>query len=395
MKITKIKLTTINQSKMTIAALIGCISIYGITSSLLTPLLSIILESRKIPSSIIGGLAMIAPAGLIIGAFAVSRFMRNFGGRSLLFFGVTFEIVLIIALMNSSSIFTWFVIRFMGGLADSLLFVVTETWIMEITPKEKRGKIMGFYNSILMMSFALGPLIITFSGTKGILPFIICIFLLISAGIPLLWVDRYVPKSIEKPRFNVISFAFVAPLLALGCFVVAFQDLAITSLMPIYGLRLGMEESSATLMLFFGIAGGALLQFPIGWVADKIGAKKVLIFCSLAGLVGTIIWPLIVSMQFILWTVLFLWWGLFAGVTTVTMILAGSWFKGSELATAMAALGVFWGLGAFVGPFVSGAIMDIWDPYGLPLTLVIISGSFFIITLIPNFYRVKRNKIFV
>ena len=395
MKITKIKLTTINQSKMTIAALIGCISIYGITSSLLTPLLSIILESRKIPSSIIGGLAMIAPAGLIIGAFAVSRFMRNFGGRSLLFFGVTFEIVLIIALMNSSSIFTWFVIRFMGGLADSLLFVVTETWIMEITPKEKRGKIMGFYNSILMMSFALGPLIITFSGTKGILPFIICIFLLISAGIPLLWVDRYVPKSIEKPRFNVISFAFVAPLLALGCFVVAFQDLAITSLMPIYGLRLGMEESSATLMLFFGIAGGALLQFPIGWVADKIGAKKVLIFCSLAGLVGTIIWPLIVSMQFILWTVLFLWWGLFAGVTTITMILAGSWFKGSELATAMAALGVFWGLGAFVGPFVSGAIMDIWDPYGLPLTLVIISGSFFIITLIPNFYRVKRNKIFV
>ena len=104
MKSTIIKLTTINQSKMTIAALIGCISIYGITSSLLTPLLSIILESRKIPSSIIGGLAMIAPAGLIIGAFAVSRFMRNFGGRSLLLFGVTFEIVLIIALMNSSSI---------------------------------------------------------------------------------------------------------------------------------------------------------------------------------------------------------------------------------------------------------------------------------------------------
>ena len=394
MKRAKIKLTTINQSKITIAALIGCISIYGITSSLLTPLLSIILESRKIPSSIIGGLAMIAPAGLIIGAFTVSRFMRNFGGRSLLLFGVTFEIVLIIALMNSSSILAWFVIRFMGGLADSLLFVVTETWIMEITPKEKRGKIMGFYNSILMMSFALGPLIITFSGTKGILPFIICIFLLFSAGIPLLWVDRYVPTSIEKPRFNVISFVFIAPLLALGCFVVAFQDLAITSLMPIYGLRLGMEESSATLMLFFGIAGGALLQFPIGWVADKIGAKKVLIFCSLAGFIGTIIWPLIVSMQFILWTVLFLWWGLFAGVTTVTMILAGNWFKGSELATAMAALGVFWGIGAFVGPFVSGAIMEIWDPYGLPLTLVIISGFFFIITLIPNFYRVKRNKNF-
>ena len=58
---------------LTILALIGCISIYGITSSLLTPLLSLILESRGVGSTLIGLMAMAAPTGLIIGAFTISH----------------------------------------------------------------------------------------------------------------------------------------------------------------------------------------------------------------------------------------------------------------------------------------------------------------------------------
>jgi MFS family permease len=72
------------------------------------------------------------------------------------------------------------------------------------------------------------------------------------------------------------------------------------------------------------------------------------------------------------------------------MILAGQWFKGAELATAMAAFGVFWGVGAFVGPMAGGVSMDLWNPYGLPLTLVIVAGLFFLISLFPCFYRLPK-----
>ena len=118
---------------------------------------------------------------------------------------------------------------------------------------------------------------------------------MIFAAFPLLWTGRYLPTTLDPPSFNIIGFTFVAPLLALACFVVAFQDLAITSLMPVYGLRVGMSESSATLMLFFGVAGGALLQFPIGWAADKLGAKRLLVACSFVGLIGTLVWPFVLT----------------------------------------------------------------------------------------------------
>ena len=375
---------------LTLAALIGCLSIYGITISLFTPLLSLILEARGVSSTLIGGLAMAAPAGIIIGSFAVPWSLRNLEGRSLLLGGVTFEIVLIFALMNTQSIIAWFAIRFLGGLVGSVLFVVTETWIIEITPRVHHGRVMGFYNTTLALSFALGPLMLSMTGTQGTLPFLAGIGLMILAGFPLLWAGRYVPNSSDNPGFGVVSFAFVAPLLALACFVVAFKELATTSLMPVYGLRIGMSESSATLMLFFGAAGGALLQLPIGWAADHFNPRKVLIACALAGLAGAAVWPFVVGVPFLLWTTLFLWWGLFAGVYTVAMILAGQWFKGAELATAMAAFGVFWGVGAFVGPMAGGASMDLWNPYGLPLTLVIVAGLFYVISLFPWFYRLSK-----
>ena len=375
---------------VTLAALIGCLSIYGITFSLYTPLLSLILEARGASSTLIGALAMIASAGIIIGSFAVPRLMRHLEGRSLLLGGVVFEIVLIFALMSTQSIVAWFVIRFLGGLVGSVLFVVTETWMIEITPREHHGRVMGFYNTTLALSFALGPLILSVTGTQGTLPFLVGIGLMGLAGLPVLWAGRYATASSDKPGFGVVSFAFVAPLLALACFVVAFMELTTTSLIPIYGLRVGMTESSATLMLFFGAAGGALLQFPIGWAADHFDTRKVLVSCALAGLVCAVAWPFSVGVPFLLWTTLFLWWGLFAGVYTVAMILAGQWFSGVELATAMAAFGVFWGVGAFVGPMVGGASMDLWDPYGLPLTLVIVAGVFVVFSLLRRFYHLPQ-----
>ena len=270
--------------------------------------------------------------------------------------------------------------------------MVSETFIIEIKPRVHQGRVMGLYNTAMALSFAIGPLILSMTGTQGTLPFLVGISLMVFAGFPLLWIGRYVLNSRDYPAFGVVTFAFVAPLLALACFVVAFKEHASTSLVPVYGLRIGMSETSATLMLFIGAAGAALLQLPIGWLADHFNPRKVLVACALGGIAGAAAWPFIVSFPFLLWTTLFLWWGFFAGVYTVSMILAGKWFKGTELATAMAAFGVFWGIGGFTGPILGGASMDLWDPYGLPLILVIVAGLFFVVTLFPRFYCPRTRK---
>ena len=380
------------QQLLALAALIGCLSTYGITISLFTPLLSLILESRGASATLIGALAMAGPVGVMLGSFVIPRFMRQIEGRKLLLAGVVIEIVLIVALMSTDSIFAWFVIRFLGGLTGVVLFVVTETWMIEITPEPHRGRVMGLYNTTLALSFALGPLMLSMTGVEGKTPFVAGIMLMALAGLPLLFAGTYRPSSAEEPGFGIVSFIRVAPLLALACFVVAFKDLAGVSLLPVYGLRVGLDESSAVLMLFFASIGGALLQLPIGWAADYFDARKVLVVCAFVGVFGALIWPFVVGVPVLLWITLFLWWGFFAGAYTVAMILAGQWFKGAELATAMAAFGVYWGMGAFAGPLIGGISMDLWNPHGLALTLVIVAGGFFAVSLLRRLYHPRLDR---
>ena len=381
------------QQLLALAALIGCLSTYGITISLFTPLLSLILESRGASATLIGALAMAGPVGVMLGSFVIPRFMRQIEGRKLLLAGVVIEIVLIVALMSTDSVFAWFVIRFLGGLTGVVLFVVTETWMIEITPEPHRGRVMGLYNTTLALSFALGPLMLSMTGIEGETPFVAGIILMALAGLPLLFAGTYRPSSAEEPGFGIVSFIRVAPLLALACFVVAFKDLAGVSLLPVYGLRVGLDESSAVLMLFFASIGGALLQLPIGWAADYFDARKVLVVCAFVGVFGALIWPFVVGIPVLLWMTLFLWWGFFAGAYTVAMILAGQWFKGVELATAMAAFGVYWGMGAFAGPLIGGVSMDLWNPHGLALTLVIVAGGFFAVSLLRRLYHPRLDRL--
>ena len=252
----------------TLAALIGCVSIYGITISLFTPLLSLILEGRTVSSTLIGGLAMMAPLGVILGSIFVPRCLQMFSGRRLLLIAIGFEIFLIFLLLAVNDLASWFVIRFFMGVTGSVLFIVSESWMAEITPDATRGRVMGLYNTALASSFAIGPLILTMTGANGVLPFLSGIVLMALAALPLVLAGRYLPESSGKASFNVLSFFRVAPLLVFGCIVVAFKDMAATSLLPVYGVRSGLTESLAVLMLFFGALGGAVLQIPIGWLAD-------------------------------------------------------------------------------------------------------------------------------
>ena len=376
----------------TLAALIGCVSIYGITISLFTPLLSLILEGRTVSSTLIGGLAMMAPLGVILGSIFVPRCLQMFSGRRLLLIAIGFEIFLIFLLLAVNDLASWFVIRFFMGVTGSVLFIVSESWMAEITPDATRGRVMGLYNTALASSFAIGPLILTMTGASGVLPFLSGIVLMALAALPLVLAGRYLPESSGKASFNVLSFFRVAPLLVFGCIVVAFKDMAATSLLPVYGVRSGLTESLAVLMLFFGALGGAVLQIPIGWLADHYNRLWVLSSCGIFGMLGAAALPFVVTIPWLLCLVVFLWMGFFAGIYTVVMTLAGQWFRGLELATAMAAFGVFWGLGGVAGPLVSGVAMDLWNPHGLPAVFLGVAVVFVAVSLWPRWRHPARRS---
>ena len=360
------------------------------TFSIYSPLLSLLLEQRGSSNFLIGSLATTPALGVMLSSFFVPMFLRMVGGRTLLLVGVFIEIFLIVWLMLTDSLWAWFVIRFLGGFSGGIVFIVSETWLNEITPESLRGRVIGLYNTMLGLSFAIGPLVLSMTGIEGHLPFLIGIGLMSIAIAPLLTVKSYSPDGLDSPTFNVLSFVRGAPLLVMACFVVALKDMASVGLLPVYGVRSGLTEALAALMLFFAAIGGAVLQLPIGWLGDYFSRVGVMIVCGLVGIAGAVVLPFVIMVPWLLFLTLFVWMGCFAGVYTITLTLAGQWFRGTELAIAIASFGVFWGLGGLAGPVIAGYAMDLWGPNGFPLVMGVSATLFIAFSMVPRWRRAPQ-----
>ena len=361
------------------------------TFSLYSPLLSLILEQRGASNFLIGSLATTPAIGVMLGAFFVPLCLKMAGGRTLLLIGVFVEIFLIVWLMLTDKVLVWFVIRFLGGISGSIVFIVSETWLNDITPEQLRGRVIGLYNTMLGLSFAIGPVVLAMTGIQGQLPFLVGIGLMSVAIVPLLLVKSYSPDELDTPTFNIVSFIKVAPLLVIACFVVAFKDMASVGLLPVYGVRSGLSDATAALMLFFAAIGGAVLQFPIGWLGDYFSRVGVMVLCGLVGIAGAAVLPFVVTVPWLLFLTLFIWLGFFAGVYTIALTLAGQWFRGTELAIAIASFGVFWGMGGLAGPIIAGYTMDLWGTDGFPLVMGVVATLFVAFCMVPSWRRAPRT----
>jgi MFS family permease len=263
----------------------------------------------------------------------------------------------------------WYPLRFALGIGIGILFVVSETWINQITPDEKRGRIMGIYGAVLAAGFATGPVLIRFTGIEGALPFIVAAAVTATAALPPLLFGRDAPALAGRPAGGLGHFLRAAPTAMAGVFLFGFLEGAWGSFLPLYGVRGGLDVGDSALLLSALLAGAIILQIPIGWLADRMDRRRLLMFCAAAAALGGAGLPVAFAAGAVLWLWLFVTGGLAEGVYTASLTILGERFRGPDLAAASAALVMMYSMGSLVGPPVAGAAMDLWDPHGLPLVL--------------------------
>ncbi len=168
-------------------------------------------------------------------------------------------------------------------------------------------------------------------------------------------------------------------MLAVGLF--GLYETAVLSLLPVWGLRVGLGDKLAAAVISAIYFGAIALQVPVGWLSDKISRQAAMRLCGIAGLAGAALLPILSSSLPPLFLLLFFWGGLASGIYPVALSIAGERFRGAELIAANAALIVSYGLGSLLGPVLGGAAMDLWNPQGLPVLLALLFAGFLIVTL--------------
>jgi MFS family permease len=273
----------------------------------------------------------------------------------------------------TQEVWAWMPLRFMLGFFANPLSVISETWLITITPASRRGRIMGLYSSVVSGGFGAGALSLGLVGSEGWPPFMIGIVTFLLCGLIMLAVVRRLPDMPQEGEATSLSgFFALAPLLLFAVFTAAAFEQTLLSLFAVYGAALGNAEQRIASLITCFIAGNAALQMSLGRLAERSGSTPTLLFCVVASLAGCLLLPLAFD-TWLTWPLVFAWGGVSFGIYTMALIQLGERFTGQALIAGNAAFALAWGIGGILGSPATGLAMQLIGHQGLPLSLGLLS----------------------
>ena len=350
----------------------AAICVFGLAFGMTYPLLSLILESRGVSVRMIGINSAMMPIGILLFSPVISIVARKFGSRNVAIAAALATSILLISYKIFDTLESWFILRTLQGMSISTLFVLSEMWIVKFAGSAHRGKVVAIYSSVLSASFGAGPAIISWIGIQGWTPFVIGGIVILLGVLPLclLQEGEFTPEE-KSRKTGIIAFAPMAPMLLACVFAFAIFDAATLSLLPVYGIQSGLTVATSALVLTALIVGNTVLQFPVGWLADKFPHRLVLAGCALVTSLMLLILPAVMATP-LMWPVLILAGTAGYGVYTVSLTSLGDRFEGVDLINGSAAFALMWGVGALLGSVSGGLAMEELGRHGLPLHLVVV-----------------------
>ena len=358
-------------------ALFASVSIVGLSTGLTIPLVSLLLSQRGVASDWLGIAAAMPAIGMLLASMCAHRLSKHLANKTLLLFASGLSALSILAIAFSDSLLWLMAWRFLMGVGCGLLVVLGETWVNVISAPQWRGRCVAAYATMYTLCQVAGPSVLAWFGSNAVWPLWIA-FACNVLGFALLLPSKCevaLGEDTGKHSMTPLAVIRFAPAVILAIFTFAFFDTAMLALLPLYGLQYGLSEQTAVLAVSVLFIGDALFQMPLGWLADRFGAKRVHSYCARFFIVFLLVLPWAMS-SMALWLVLLLLGASAGGLYTLGLIRVGGRFEGQDLVAANAAIGIVWGVGSLTGPIISNGLMNVLGSDGLLYGLVGLSVVF-------------------
>lgn len=357
-----------------LAIVIGSVSVIGINSGMITPLVALRAEAAGVSTTWNGVLAAIPSLAILFLGVFFPLTIRKLGVLQSFYLSTALAVVGTLLFPLFSDYWTWLLLRFGMGAFLGLQWVVSESWINSLASGSQRGTILGIFASVFSGGLALGPLVLSFVGSEGYLPFAVCSALLIVCGLPLPLAQRPQVNGDDDRPLSIISTLRTAPSENFAGFINGASWGTQLSLLPLYAIHSGTDSGRA-LQLLTGMCVGSLACQPVvGKLIDRYSPGHVLIACGAVQLAICAVLAQSILSDMAIWPLLFAWGAAVGGMYTAGLAGLGSKFAAGDLPAASTGFTMVWEVGALCGPAIAGIAMQVWDPHGLAVVLAALGG---------------------
>ncbi|WP_250537867.1 MULTISPECIES: MFS transporter [unclassified Caballeronia] len=361
-------------------ALILSVAVVGLGLGATLPLTALALTQAGYGTGIVGLMtAMQAGGGLAVAPFA-SRVAARCGARETIVGTVIVAALSTIAMQFTVDLWLWAVLRLLCGAALMLLFTIGEAWVTQLADDSTRGRVVAIYATNFTLFQMTGPVLVSVIGGLPSMRFAICgaNFLL---ALPALASIRGTPHTLASGDGEHGDWRQVLPrmpALVIGTGFFALFDTLALSLMPLFAMSHGINEEVGVLFASAILFGDTTMQFPIGWLADRIGRAKV---HAGAGVVVVLLLPLLpwaMPHPWICRPLLFVIGAAAGSIYTLSIVACGERFRGPTLVSATAIVGASWSVASFGGPMIAGTLMQRVGADALIGVLTVAAGAFLV-----------------
>jgi len=271
---------------------------------------------------------------------------------------------------------TWTVLRVLMGFCVAGLYMVIESWLNGASTAATRGRLFSIYMVVNLASLAGGQPLLQLAPPQDFSAFALGSVLLSLAIVPVALTRTVAPMPPRLVPVSVTKLYRISPLALLGSLSAGFTLGAINAMAPVYIQAMGFGVDAVVSFMAALFLGGLALQWPIGWLSDRLGRRGVLIGTSVAlGMLSTFIAGRDAASASGLWVLAAAFGALAYPIYSLAVAHANDQADPSEVVATSAGLLLACGVGSVVGPPLCGIAMSLFGVHSMFAVLAIVQAG--------------------
>ena len=360
-----------------VAALLVGVALLMLGNGLFLTLVPLRADLEGFGAAWIGVIGAAYSVGFVLGCYLVPPLVARVGHIRV--YAAVAALAAIVPLLHVLALnpAAWIVFRAIIGLCIAGLYMVIESWLNGAATRRNRGTVFSAYVAIHLAAVTAGQYLLLLETPSSSKLFSLATILFALAVIPVCLTRSPSPPLPVKARPDLRKLWRNSQVSVVGCLTNGMANGAVWSLAAVYAKELGLSVTGIAVFISVAIVGGAVVQYPLGRLSDRLPDRRWLIaaVCAVAAVAGIVLLSASGLPVLVVYAANFLFGAAAFSIYGFAVAHANDHADPEDFVEISAGLLVIFGVGAVAGPLVASVLMELFDPGFLFLFTGILHAS--------------------
>lgn len=191
----------------------------------------------------------------------------------------------------------WLFLRVLSGFCFAAIQMIMESWLNETSTNETRGRTLSIYRIVDFTTVTITQASLTLFDPRQFTAFAFISIAFSLSLVPVALTRITAPAPPKTIRLDLKRLWRVSPLAAAGAVTVGLTSSSFWSMGPVFITGQGYAAGMAGIFIGSIILGGAVAQWPVGGLSDKIDRRRVIVGTAIGASLMALILPFVAGVS--------------------------------------------------------------------------------------------------